>query len=401
MAHQGPQGDGRDKTKACSGRAAGSGGGVAAGRSLAALGLALALPTAGAAAPANAEWVDEPHFSASSVSVDKRQVTVTGFDMASVTVTVSGGFSGARDGRDLWLEVQRPANPRSYPFRQDLRLALVSGNQTRGTWRGTLRFPSTAGGTWTLSHVYPWEDCYGDSVGVDCKGTAVDWGTVKVTGTHVPKLSAWVRPKPLPVSRSTYEVRGQVLDSTTNKPFRSQAPVALFFDTECDTQDVGDARFRATTRPDGGFTIPVRNSLTSSIDGINPVPYPKAYLHCVMLGRPGAAKPGIVDYVHVGLVVQPSVSAKPVATSVRVGRTVRVDGRAQDIHQSVVLQRKVGRTKWRTVGTAPLRASGRFTLYAQPPAKGTHYYRAAQLGRNDPSLSVRSAASKTFTIVAR
>lgn len=362
----------------------------------------MALPAAGGAWPAAADWVDEPTFTATGVTVDKRTVRVSAFDVATVTVTVTGGFSGPRDGRDLWVSVPRPANPRAHPFRQDLRLRLVGGTQSQGRWQGSLRLPSTADGTWTLSHVYPWEECRDDVVGGACKGTPVDWGTITVTGRHIPKLSAWVRPKPLAVSRPAYEVRGLVLDSQTNRPFRVKAPVELLFDTGCGADTLTGAGHSAVTRSDGSFTIVVKNSLTSAIDSGNPVPYPKGYRHCVKLGRPGVAKPStIVNSTDVGMVLQPSVTARPVATSVRLGRTVRVDGRAQDPHQKVFLQQKVGRTRWRTVATVPLRLSGRFTLYAKPTAKGRTYYRATQPGRSDSTTSVRPAASKTFAVLAR
>ncbi len=44
---------------------------------------------------------------------------------------------------------------------------------------------------------------------------------------------------------------------------------------------------------------------------------------------------------------------------------------------AVHLQRLYGATAWRTLGTANTRTSGRFTLTAQPAAKGSASYRVS------------------------
>lgn len=72
------------------------------------------------------------------------------------------------------------------------------------------------------------------------------------------------------------------------------------------------------------------------------------------------------------------VSALPTSRSIRVGRTLTVVGGASPATGVARLQRLVGRT-WRTVSTARVRPSGRYTTVVLMPARGRAYYRVVVL----------------------
>jgi hypothetical protein len=73
-----------------------------------------------------------------------------------------------------------------------------------------------------------------------------------------------------------------------------------------------------------------------------------------------------------------SVSAVRTATSVRVNRTVTVVGSATPARGTVRLQRLVGRT-WRTIASAPIRTSGRYTVSGLVTTLGRNYFRVLAL----------------------
>jgi hypothetical protein len=144
------------------------------------------------------------------------------------------------------------------------------------------------------------------------------------------------------------------------------------------------------TNADGYYSLPRRNDIGG--------------LQCIgIVGKPERNPDGLNVFVwfhHFWVRYLPSVSATPRATVVPAGSIDAVDGRvlAGTRGCTVALQRLHGSTAWRTVSTARLRDSLRFTLTAQPPSAGRFIYRAYYSRCADPDQY--AASSPRFTITA-
>lgn len=264
---------------------------------------------------------------------------------------------------------------------------LTSGTVDDGTWTMTFYLSSTADGTWHVTEAEPRSptpDQY----------PVADTTSFTVTGHHQPRMSWAVVPNPVPASDPRWLVKGRVYDADTGAGLAGLTVGQGEHDTECLYQVQGEGAgayfgLRAVTNANGYYSLPRR--------------YGVGGLQCIgIVGKPERNPDGLNVFVwfrDFGVRYLPSVSATPRATVVPAGSIDAVDGHvlAGTRRCTVALQRLYGSTAWRTVSTARLRDSLRFTVLAQPPAAGRFVYRA-YYPPCFPSSYQLAATSPRFTI---
>jgi hypothetical protein len=177
-----------------------------------------------------------------------------------------------------------------------------------------------------------------------------------VNGYHLPKITAKVTPAIVPFG-SGFSITWTVIDSATGKPYGTRIRVLVGTDNQCD-QDVG-----------GDFPL-------TSPSGTVVKAYPASAANALLCLRiPGRA--GDIAVLKFFVTRPGIVSAVPSKTSAPVGTIVPVNGSVAGAPQTckVWLQRLYGATQWRSVSSGAVRASGRFTVNAQPGYKGLIPYR--------------------------
>jgi hypothetical protein len=206
-----------------------------------------------------------------------------------------------------------------------------------GTWEGNVNVPSTANGTFEVSGVMTGQYFPGSGDMTD-PTPAPSPPTLAVNGVHIPRITARVIPDPVPFGQG-FTIRWSVIDSQTAKPYGTRLRVWL-----------------------------------RMLPG---VPAPNGWLS-LFVNRPGI------------------VSATPSKTSAPVGSIVPVNGSVAGAPHNcpVNLQRLYGATQWRTVSTANVRQSGRYTVNAQPAYKGSIPYRVSF----PACYNFTAGLSKTFSI---
>lgn len=310
-----------------------------------------AMPTAAQADP-------NPDLHIDSVTLNKTSVAVSGLNTVPVTVTIKGGYGSSVDPDVTFYAIlERTGGSGQETVLLSQNLPRTAGPLDAGTWSGPLDVPSTANGTFKVKSVFagPYNPGGGDFT----EPTPFDGPSITITGTHVPKITASVTPKLVPIG-SPYTIRWALTDSATGKPYGSRLRVELANDNEC-------VEYRG----------PGYSNLTDP-NGIVTKTYPASgsgYLNCLLLPGNPTSLGGLGFFVARPLII----SAAPAKTSAPVGSLVAVNGSVAGAPSScaVNLQRLYGATVWRTVGTAKVRQSGRFTLTAQPAYKGLIPYRVS------------------------
>ncbi|WP_405063214.1 hypothetical protein OG474_16695 [Kribbella sp. NBC_01505] len=282
------------------------------------------------------------------VTLSRGSLAVSSLNTVPVTVTVAG--SG--HGESVYVKFKRVSGSGPEGEFYTTPLKLVAGSP--GLWRGTLNVPSTANGTIEPAGVYDGQYIFGVDDGE--ADPVVDPPKLVVTGVHVPKLTALITPKVVPYDKP-WTIRYTVTDSQTGKPYGTKLKLWVREDNACT-----ESPSTATTLSDVNGNITLKYAASPNAD----------WVHCMMLPGNPAPVGGIA-----ALVKRPAgVSATPSRTSAPVGTIVPVDGRVTNgAGCKVNLQRLYGKTAWRTVGTATVRSSSRFTLNAQPAYKGDIPYR--------------------------
>ena len=323
------------------------------------------------AMPLVAQAAPDPDLQIESVTLNKTTVAVSGLNTVPITVTVKGKYGADADTAvNVVLERTGGTGQQYQLISTDL-----ARNETTGTWSGPLNVPSTANGTFKVTGVMT------GPYGAPDPGTPVDptpyaGPSITVTGTHQPKITAVVTPKVVPFNQP-YTIKWAVSDAQTGKPYGSRLKVVVQTDTGC-VENFG----------------PGHTDLTDT-NGVVTKAYPGeawAPITCLLLpGNPTAnawlsfvpARPGIVF-------------AAPSKSSAPVGAVVPVNGSVQGPPQScpVQLQRLYGATQWRTVSSATVRQSGRFTVNAQPAYKGAIPYRVSF----PKCRNYQAGVSKAFSI---
>jgi hypothetical protein len=304
-----------------------------------------------------AQAAPNPKLTVTAVSLNKSTVAVSGLNTVPVQITVKGGYDSTDPSdasKTFYVILQRTggSGPLTYLLSTDL--PRTAGTLQDGTWSGPLYVPSTANGTFKVTSVFA--GIYFPGSGDMTEPTPFDGPSLAISGYHLPKVTASVSPKVVPFG-SPYSIRWAVTDAATGKPYGSRITVLLANDNGC-AENAGGSLVRTDT------------------NGIVSKSYPAAFaefLNCLrILGRP-------TDTAGLGLVVaRPGiVSATPSKTSAPVGTVVPVNGSVAGAPSNckVWLQRLTGATQWRSVSSASVRTSGRFTVNAQPAYKGLIPYR--------------------------
>jgi hypothetical protein len=318
-------------------------------RMLAAL---LAAPLALLAAPTAAQAAPDPDLHIESVTLDKTSVAVSGLNTVPITVTVKGSYDANANTQVNVLLERTGGTGQQY----QLLSTNLARNATTGTWSGPLNVPSTANGTFKVTGVmtgpfFPPNPPMTDP-------TPYAGPSITVTGTHQPKITALVTPKVVPFNQP-YTIRWAVSDAQTGKPYGTRIRVALQTDSGC--VEYFGPKYTNTTDTNG--------VVTKAYPGDSWAP-----ITCLLLPGTPAAN-GWLSFVPARPAI---VFAAPTKTSAPVGTIVPVNGSVQGPPYGcpVQLQRLYGATQWRTVSSATVRQSGRFTVNAQPSYKGLIPYRA-------------------------
>jgi len=310
----------------------------------------------------------QPSGSVSDVSLGVSAVAVDGVAVASVPVAFT--LAGAPADATAVVLVRTTAIwDASAPRRLVSAVTRVDGTEGNGTYRGTVLVPSSAHGGWRVEYV-----AFDVSAGVPSFLDAIDVSgqgvTLQVTGTHRPRFR-FERTTPAYPS-TTVTLRGVLTDSATGRPLKGRA-VSFGVDNLC--VEHGPAATR-TTDASGRASWTVR--LTDHLLLCAWAPLPGTATYPLDYARPSYGVSGGRATFGVRL------SASATAATVRAGRSTTVTGsvlapfgtrtRAGATGTDVRLQRLVGRT-WRTVNSAKVRSSARYTLTATPPGRGRHAYR--------------------------
>jgi hypothetical protein len=338
------------------------------------LAMLFAVPLLMTVAPMAAEAAPDPDLTIESVTLNKTRVAVSGLNTVPITVTVKGSYdTGQPDDSDVPVNVILERTGGSGKLRQLLSTDLVR-NEAAGTWSGPLNVPSTANGTFKVTGVmtgpfFPPSPPMTDP-------TPYAGPSITVTGTHQPKITALVTPKVVPFN-SPYTVKWAVSDAETGKPYGTRVRVFLGTDSGC--VEYWGGRSTHLTDTNGVVTKayeaePITPITCLLIPG---TPTANAWLSFV------PARPAIVSAV-------PSKTSAPVGTIVPVNGSVA----GAPFNCPVQLQRLYGASQWRTVSSGAVRASGRFTVNAQPAYRGLIPYRVYF----PACLPYVSGASKTFSI---
>ncbi|MEU4390917.1 hypothetical protein [Kribbella sp. NPDC023855] len=306
-------------------------------------------PSAGAA-PSTAQTPD-PGLTVKSVTLGRSSVLVSGLNRVAVGVTVKAAYSGSETPLNVLFKRTGGVGPLKSMIAGQLK--RTGGSLSDGTWTGTVDIPSTANGTFKVYGVLPGYLQVGDMT----TETPFDGPSVAVTGVHLPKLAVQVIPRVVPFG-SPYQVKAVIYDSATARPYGVRLPLVVTVDDAC-AERGGIARLTDTA-------------------GVLYTSFPAAtadWLNCVRV--PGGGR--FFDTLGLGFVpLRPGiVAATPSKTSVPVSTVVPVNGTVAGAPYRcpVLLQRLHGRTVWRLASQDTVRASGRFTVRAQPPNLGNNSYR--------------------------
>ena len=255
-----------------------------------------------------------------------------------------------------------------------LRLRLTSGTVADGIWSGTFRVPSISPGRYVLR----WVTWSGGGTSGEAE-VPPPVPTVVVIGTHAPRLRVTQRPDPVRGNAPVTMV-GRLVDSATGRGF---AGVTVRYGASCDPDPCPVRRVR--TDRQGWFTVPYR---LVPVLGV-PVP-PQRLLHWfdVVSAPQSDGRAVSIGGAHLSIRVRVTVRAVPSSARVRAGAPITVTGRVNGSpfvptpgvwfpipRCTLVLQRLNGASTWRSVGSAVMRASHRFTLVDPAAARGRHAYR--------------------------
>jgi len=323
----------------------------------------LTFTTLGTATAAHA--AGDPDLKIKTLVLSRGSVAVSSLNTVPVTVTMTGSakpsdydtfyveFTGGQ--RDLY----------SMP------LKLIKGTLDDGTWQGVVNVPSTANGTIKAAKVLAGDYYFGCTSCGEEYPVQVDGPTLAVTGTHRPKIVGTATPAVVPIGKPV-TIKWTITDSQTGKPYGTRIKTWPAKDNTCVEGDPAVA----LTDTNGVLTIPDKSNYG---------------LYCLRI--PGS--PGPIAGTAISVKSSITVSATPSKTSAPVGSIVPVNGTAPYAAGCTInLQRLYGATAWRTVGTAKVRTSARFTLNAQPAYKGKIPYRAQFPACNN----IVATSSKTFYI---
>jgi hypothetical protein len=298
----------------------------------------------------------DPKLKVTDVAISRTAVAVSGLNTVPVQIRVRGGYDST-DPADANLTLvaflERTGGTGPLTLMISTTLLRVSGTTPDGVWAGPVNVPSTANGTFKVSGVRTGPFLPGGGSMID--PTPFNGPTLAVAGFHLPKFSAKVTPKVVPFG-SGFSITWAVADSATGKPYGTRLRVLLAVDADC--LEGGGQPFLTSTAGLVTKAYPASAADTFQCLRIPGNPISIAGIALTV------ARPGIVSAV-------PSRASAPVGTVVPVNGNVL----GPPVGCLVHLQRLMGATQWRTVSSGSVRASGRFTVTAQPAYKGLIPYR--------------------------
>ncbi|MEV8377368.1 hypothetical protein AB0P21_31805 [Kribbella sp. NPDC056861] len=324
--------------------------------------------------PATAE--PEPWLTITAVTLGRSAVAVSGMNTVAVPITVKAGYASDDPWTvrmPLFVTLKRTGGIGPIDLIVAGDLSRTAGTVRNGTWTGSLNVPSTANGTFKVTGVGRTTN-YDDSDGSMPSPTPFDGPSIAITGVHLPKLGVAVIPRVVPFG-AAYQLKAAIYDSATGRPYGTRILLQVVRDNLCAEYDAG-SKYTTTA----GILVTNFAGVGGDVN------------HCVRIrGR-------YVDVrsLHFTPLRPGIVAAAPRMTSVEVGMVVEVNGSVagRSYRCQVDLQRLYGATQWRMVSSGSVRASGRFTLRAQPPYAGNLRYRVAlpTCGR------YQAGVSKSFVI---
>ncbi|MFI7060017.1 hypothetical protein ACIBL3_03460 [Kribbella sp. NPDC050124] len=295
-----------------------------------------------------------PTTTITAVELGRPTVAVSGLNLAPVTVTVRAKYSGEpSDAGTLFVILERQGGTAWPRYLWSSLLPLKSGTPADGVWEGPVYVPSTANGTFKVTGVqfgqYPFPGDFSEP-------TPYSGPTLAVSGYHLPKITAAVSPRIVPLG-SPYSITWAVTDSATGKPYGSRITVLLAIDNGC-VEDAGGDIVRTGTN---GLVTKAYTAADAQ------------WVNCLRI----TGKPTDIKGLGLGVARSTYVTAAPSKTSAPVGTVVPVNGSVGGAPSNckVWLQRLYGATQWRSVSSNAVRLSGRFTVNAQPAYKGLIPYR--------------------------
>ena len=363
-------------------------------RGIAVLTLSMLAAGVGAAVPAAAADTTPPQLV--DVQLSSSAVTLTGFAYRAIQLRLH-----LTDDTGVIAESGSGSGLPSYPFAKLTKttaghgqvyalasadFALTSGTAKDGWWTATVRVTSGYDGTWTVTEVGATDGT--NLLDVDPRTQGIT-RTLQVTGKDIPHVSMRQTPDPVLGTNGGIAFYGHVTNVDTGAPLR--ASVHMGFESVCtDTPFAGSES--VTSASDGSWRLAfdhwMPNFGCASIFNI---------VHIADPTNPGASQSVPVFYV--AFFFAPHyrwpVGAALAATSIRLGQSTTVNGSTGAVGETVRLQRLVSNS-WRTVGSATVRRSGRFTLIAQPPSRGNHRYRVLLL----PTVPGERASSSRVLLLA-
>ncbi len=320
-----------------------------------------------------------------SITFDKSSVTVSGLATQLVGVRVrltdvSGVVPYAGDvGENFALPFLRVTGS----LNNTIPLTLAEGTAQDGIWVGNMPVTSAWSGKIEPVNVQAVDSSSArNRLSVDPR-TVVETPALQVTSSHRPAVDVTFTPEPLPSGKAFVE-HVRAWDTTTGKAW-SGLPISLGDDIGC--AEGLTAAVKTKTRSDGTYARTLSWAQRSVI-------------HCAWVA--GVSQPGVNAGTTV--IANDSGYAKTkkftvsvtAAASVKAGHNLNVTGSVSPVKtgKTIQLQRYISGRTWRTVGTAQVRASGRYTLIATPPGKATYQYRVYAPGDYNTVGSV----SKTVKI---
>ncbi|MFB6720535.1 hypothetical protein ACFCV3_10260 [Kribbella sp. NPDC056345] len=311
------------------------------------------------------------------VSLSRGDVAVSSLNTVPVTVTVKGSYAELPPHNNVFVQFKRIAGTGPLAEFSSMALPLVEGDGTPGVWRGVVNVPSTANGAVEAAMVDGYEFIPGEPA--SAPAPVADPPRLTVNGVHIPKVVSLLTPKVVPYDKP-WSVRYTVLDTQTGKPYGTRLKLLFGYEERCLENRPSESVLTDTS---GNYV----RSFAANKNG--------DWTSCLAI--PG--KPTKIAYLETPVKRPAAISAAPSKTSAPVGTIVPVNGTViSGAGCAVVLQRLYGATAWREVGSGKVRDSERFTLNAQPPYKGTIYYRAYLPASAFCSSDKVPGPSNTFTI---
>lgn len=314
----------------------------------------------GAAQLAPAVGTNAAALEVGAITLSRSSVAASGVATVPVTVTAQAKTTDSEPMSRLVIAFERdrppPAGVLPALF---VTMERVSGTPTDGVWRGVAHVGSVYDGTLTATAALrdPCWTCGTDVLSADLAGPSI-----RVRGSHIPRIQVAAVPNPIALSARAATVRATVIDSDTGRAFAKPVTVWFAFDNVCVEGEATTSR--ATVGGVARLALDVRRDKNALLG-----------LHCAFLYGPkdtaGQKVPLVANATYFD--VTSTVTIRPAASSVRVNRPLRVSGTIADARSldvlTVSVQRLTGRSQWRTLATATA-TNGRYSTNIRYGTRG-------------------------------